>query len=89
MYRNPKLWSEVTLAYACQSRVRVAERPGMRSLCVYADHCAENRDALLMPWTAVALIALLRDALTCALFSLGSQRSMAWRGSRGQAQLSR
>jgi O-antigen/teichoic acid export membrane protein len=37
-----------------------------------------NRDRLLVLWAAVALIALLRDMLTCALFALGTQRSMAW-----------
>jgi O-antigen/teichoic acid export membrane protein len=37
-----------------------------------------NRDQLLLLWALVALIALLRDTLTCALFALGSQRSMAW-----------
>jgi hypothetical protein len=36
-----------------------------------------NRDQLLLLWALVALIALLRDTLTCALFALGSQRSMA------------
>jgi O-antigen/teichoic acid export membrane protein len=37
-----------------------------------------DRDRLLILWTGVAIVGLLRDVLQCALIAMGRLRSLAW-----------